>query len=113
MNTMSKKGENYINTSWIPPGWKKEEWQIVWRKLWLLTKDELRDLAKSLGTFFTNAEIQKKDATKEDFISIIDDGVDKKDLLEKLNQLLEKKGYNFDEKNFGKLIKILDDLIKK
>jgi len=79
--------KKYHKTNWTPPGWQKDEWQIVWQKLWSLSKTELKNLAEKLGTHFTDKNIQKKKATKEDFILLIDDGVDKKSLVETLKIL--------------------------
>ena len=88
---MKKEFKNkYPRTKWIPSGWQKDEWQIVWQKLWSLSKSELRNLAEKLGTYFTDDSVQSKKANKEDFILLFDDGVDKKELLKALDELFKK-----------------------
>ncbi|MBP6855744.1 MAG: hypothetical protein KBC26_02105 [Candidatus Pacebacteria bacterium] len=77
-------------TGWTPPGWEKEEWQDTFKNLWRLTKREVKDLADKLGTRFV-APRDQRTATKEDFILLIDDGVDKKKLKKELGDILKKK----------------------
>ena len=89
---MNKEIKNkYPKTNWTPPGWQKDEWQIIWQKLWSLSKNELKNLAEKLGTHFTDENIQNKKAIKEDFILLFDDGVDKKELLKGLDKILKNK----------------------
>ena len=96
-----KKEEKYYGTNWTPEGWEKQEWQEIWRKLWLLSRTEVKMLAKKLGTYFLNKEIQKK-ASKSDFIELIDDGVDKKQLIAELNKLIAKRDKIIQQKNQDK-----------
>ena len=88
---MAKNKESYYDMNWTPPGYKKEEWQRIWRKLWLLSKKDVRNLAKKLGTYFVDKKIQNRMAKKSDFIGIIDDGVSKKELIKELNRLIIKR----------------------
>ncbi len=108
-----KKEEKYFGTKWTPPGYDKDEWQIIWRKLWLLSKNEVKNLTKKLGTYFTDKKKQEN-ASKSDFILLIDDGVDKNELLNELYKILKNKGFSFDSKKSSKeLIKDLDNILKK
>lgn len=68
--------DKYKKTMWTPPNWKPEEWQIIWRKLWLLPIESIRRVAKKTSIKFTNPSIQEN-ATKEELISILDEA-DKK-----------------------------------
>ncbi|MFH1611911.1 MAG: hypothetical protein ABH887_01455 [bacterium] len=85
-----KDKDKYYDTDWTPEGWTKQEWQNVWQKLWTLSRKELKILTKKLGTFFIDRKIQEK-ASKADFIELIDDTVDKKELLIELDKLIAKK----------------------
>jgi len=90
---MKKEIKNlHSDTHWTPPGYTKREWQEIWQKLWLLSKNDLRNLAKKLGTYFIDKRFQNKTAKKSDFIEIIDDGVDKKILVKELNKIIKKMG---------------------
>lgn len=92
----------YYGTTWIPEGWNKEEWHEVWRKLWLLSKQDIKTLAEKLGTYFVDKKFQEKQATKGDFIEIIDDGVDKSALLAELDKLIAKRDQMINKKNQNK-----------
>jgi hypothetical protein len=106
--------DEYFDTTWTPLGYDKKEWQIIWRKLWLLSRDEIKNLADKLGTRFTDKKTQEKGATKSDFILLIDDGVDKNDLLNELDLILKKKKIIFDKNlSDNDLIKKLDGIRKK
>ena len=102
--------EKYYDTHWTPPGWDEKEWQIIWRKLWLLSTEELKELAKKLGTKFIDKKIQEQLATKSDFIEIIDDGVKAQELKKELDSVLRRKGIPITEKmSIDELDKILKE----
>ena len=90
---MKKKIKNlHSDAHWTPPGYTKKEWREIWQKLWLLSKNDLRNLAKKLGTYFIDKRFQNKTAKKSDFIEIIDDGVNKKTLIKELDKNINMKG---------------------
>jgi hypothetical protein len=108
------KEEKYFDTQWTPPGYTEKEWQIIWRKLWLLSKDELKNLTEKMGTSFINKKIQEKDATKSNFILLIDDGVDKNELIGELDKILINKGFFLDTKKSSRwLINYLNAILKE
>lgn len=103
--------DKYKETTWTPPNWEPEEWQIIWRKLWLLPIESIRQVAKKTSMKFTDPLVQGS-ATKEELISILDEA-DKKKLEDSTNNELIVAGMDPNKFAGESAIKNLNSILKE
>ena len=103
---------HYGPKSYTPPGWTSDEWQIMWRKLWLLPLESIRSISKKTKTYFSDKEVQDTLATKEEFIDILDEA-DKQELIAAVDSALADVGITKNDIESGDIIKNLDSLLKE